>query len=169
MLERCEHSERKMEGAEPKRGTIIWYNERKGYGFVKVGDEEVFLHHSVLDEFDVETVYSGDIISFDLQVNGRGTMISAVYGIERQKARTAAEDELPAENEIKGIVKFFNINKGYGFIDIGEDERDVFVHLRTLRECGVHNLREGQKLLLMVDDEGKGPHATSIRVIQNPR
>ena len=31
-------------------------------------------------------------------------MISAVYGIERQKARTAAEDELPAENEIKGIV-----------------------------------------------------------------
>lgn len=156
-----------MKGGEPHKGIIIWYNERKGYGFVKVGEEEVFLHHSVLDEFDVETVYSGDIMTFDLEVNGRGTMISTIYGIERQKAQTATEDEIPGENEVRGIVKFFNINKGYGFIEIGENQRDVFVHLRTLRECGVHNLKEGQHLLLKIDDEGKGPHATNIRVIQH--
>lgn len=158
-----------MEGSEPKKGTIIWYNEKKGYGFVKVGDDEVFLHHSVLDEFDIETVYSGDVMTFDLEVNGRGKMISTIYGIERQKVQTATEDELPGENEIKGVVKFFNINKGYGFIEVGDDARDVFINLRTLRECGVHTLREGQLLLLTVDDEGKGPHATNIRIIQTAK
>jgi len=49
---------------------------------------------------------------------------------------------------------------------VGESERDVFVHLRTLRNCGIHNLKEGQTLLIVVDDEGKGPQAKGVRLIQ---
>ncbi len=49
-------------------------------------------------------------------------------------------------------------------MDIGADKRDVFVHLRTLRNCGIHNLTEGQQILLHVSDEGKGPQATEVRL-----
>ena len=65
-----------------------------------------------------------------------------------KKAATATDDCELLENEVRGIVKFFNIEKGYGFIDVGQTERDVFVHLHTLRNCGIHNLREGQNLLV---------------------
>ena len=34
---------------EVSEGQLVWYNERKGYGFVRIGDEEVFLHRSTLD------------------------------------------------------------------------------------------------------------------------
>ena len=34
-----------------KDGELVWYNERKGYGFVKIDDNEVFLHRSTLDRF----------------------------------------------------------------------------------------------------------------------
>ena len=70
---------------------------------------------------------------------------------------------------MRGIVKFFKIEKGYVFIDVGQAERDVFVHLRTLRNCGIHNLRDGQNLLVVIGDEGKGPQATGVRIIQNSR
>jgi len=155
-----------MVSLEQGNDRIIWYNERKGYGFVKFGDNEVFLHHSALDEFGIETVYAGDDIVADVIENSRGAMISSVYAVQRQKAAIATEDCELQENEIRGIVKFFNIEKGYGFIEVGESERDVFVHLRTLRNCGIHNLKEGQTLLIVVDDEGKGPQAKGVRLIQ---
>ena len=158
-----------MLSIEQGTGKIIWYNERKGYGFVKFGEDEVFLHHSALDEFGIETVYAGDDIVADVTENGRGAMISNVYAVQRQKAATATDDCELLENEVRGIVKFFNIEKGYGFIDVGQTERDVFVHLRTLRNCGIHNLREGQNLLVVIGDEGKGPQATGVRIIQNSR
>lgn len=40
-----------MTDKEVKGGEVIWYNERKGYGFVKIDDTEVFLHRSTLDRF----------------------------------------------------------------------------------------------------------------------
>ena len=36
---------------EVSEGKLVWYNERKGYGFVRIGEEEVFLHRSTLDRF----------------------------------------------------------------------------------------------------------------------
>ena len=36
-----------------KEGELIWYNDRRGYGFVKIDDTEVFLHRSTLDQFSL--------------------------------------------------------------------------------------------------------------------
>ena len=36
---------------EVSEGKLVWYNERKGYGFVRIADEEVFLHRSTLGRF----------------------------------------------------------------------------------------------------------------------
>ena len=69
--------------------------------------------------------------------------------IERVKPKSVPVDAELRENEVKGVVKFFNTYKGYGFVDIK--------HLRTLRNCGIHNPTEGQQILLHVSDEGKGP------------
>jgi cold shock protein len=44
----------------------------------------------------------------------------------------------------KGTVKFFNVDKGYGFIEPDDGSGDVFVHVTTLQRCGMTSLRQDQ-------------------------
>lgn len=46
----------------------------------------------------------------------------------------------------KGIVKWFNRNKGYGFIQPEEPGNDVFVHISALESSGIQDLKEGQTI-----------------------
>ena len=45
-----------------------------------------------------------------------------------------------------GVVKFFNDQKGYGFIQPEDGQKDVFVHVTALQRAGIDNLQEGQKV-----------------------
>ena len=45
-----------------------------------------------------------------------------------------------------GTVKWFNAQKGYGFIQPDDGSKDVFVHISAVERSGIGNLREGQKL-----------------------
>jgi CspA family cold shock protein len=45
-----------------------------------------------------------------------------------------------------GIVKFYNTQKGFGFIQPDSGGKDVFVHATALERAGIHSLREGQKV-----------------------
>ena len=51
---------------EVKNGEVIWYNERKGYGFVKIDGAEVLLHRSTLDRFGLIRLLTGDQVSVSL-------------------------------------------------------------------------------------------------------
>ncbi|HXW30102.1 MAG TPA: cold-shock protein [Xanthobacteraceae bacterium] len=45
-----------------------------------------------------------------------------------------------------GTVKWFNVQKGFGFIQPDDGGKDVFVHISAVERAGMSNLREGQKL-----------------------
>ena len=45
-----------------------------------------------------------------------------------------------------GTVKFYNDQKGFGFIQPDDGQKDVFVHATALERAGIQNLREGQKV-----------------------
>jgi CspA family cold shock protein len=47
---------------------------------------------------------------------------------------------------ITGTVKFFNITKGFGFIQPEDGSKDAFVHATALERAGIHSLTEGQKV-----------------------
>ena len=122
---------------------MIWYNERRGYGFARFDKDKIFLHHSALTRFRLETVYPGDQLSVYLAENECGPVIREMLAVERAKPLYVSTDTEIQAHEVKDVVKFFNARKGYDFVNIGENERDVFVHLRTLRNCGIHHLTEG--------------------------
>jgi len=60
-----------------------------------------------------------------------------------------------------GTVKFFNIQKGFGFITPDEGGKDLFVHANNL-EGGAQSLNEGQKVEYVQGEGRKGPEATEV-------
>jgi CspA family cold shock protein len=65
-----------------------------------------------------------------------------------------------------GVVKWFNGQKGYGFIQPDDGGKDVFVHISAVERAGLHNLAEGQKISfeLKVDPKRGKSNADNLRV-----
>ena len=65
-----------------------------------------------------------------------------------------------------GTVKFFNTERGYGFIKPDDGGRDVFVHVTAVERAGLKSLTEGQRISFDVepDKKGKGPKAVNLVV-----
>ena len=62
-----------------------------------------------------------------------------------------------------GTVKWFNAEKGYGFIAPEDGSPDVFVHFSAIQQEGYKSLDEGQKVEFEVTDGPKGPQASNVR------
>ncbi|MCP4436748.1 MAG: cold-shock protein [Actinomycetia bacterium] len=65
---------------------------------------------------------------------------------------------------VNGTVKFFNNEKGYGFIS-REGEDDVFVHFSNIAGDGYRSLEEGQAVEFEVGPGRKGPEALNVRAV----
>lgn len=64
-----------------------------------------------------------------------------------------------------GVVKWFNSNKGYGFVQSEQDGKDVFIHITALERAGITNLQEGQRISYeLATNKGK-TSAVNIKVL----
>ncbi|MBR3116541.1 MAG: cold shock domain-containing protein [Bacilli bacterium] len=61
----------------------------------------------------------------------------------------------------KGIIKWFNNEKGYGFIN-GKDDEDIFVHYTSIKTSGFKTLSEGQEVEYVLIKTDKGLQATNV-------
>lgn len=64
-----------------------------------------------------------------------------------------------------GTVKWFNMQKGFGFIQPEEGGADVFVHISAVERSGMGNLKEGQKLSFELQSERGKTSATNLRAL----
>jgi CspA family cold shock protein len=82
----------------------------------------------------------------------------------RARRRSAGERSFPMA--MTGTVKFFNGERGYGFIKPDDGGRDVFVHITAVERAGLKDLTEGQRITFEVepDKKGKGPKAVDLVV-----
>lgn len=70
-------------------------------------------------------------------------------------------------NQMNGTVKWFNSEKGFGFIQPEDGGKDVFVHFRQINRTGYGqvNLEEGQKVSFQIGEGNKGPQAENVTII----
>lgn len=61
-----------------------------------------------------------------------------------------------------GKVKWFNQEKGYGFITNNEDGKDVFVHFSAINQEGYKSLEEGQEVSFEIVESDRGPQAQNV-------
>ena len=64
----------------------------------------------------------------------------------------------------QGTVKWFNEEKGFGFIPV-EGEKDVFVHFSSIQKEGFKTLKEGDKVEFSVEEGARGPQAANVVVL----
>jgi CspA family cold shock protein len=64
-----------------------------------------------------------------------------------------------------GTVKWFNVTKGYGFVQPDDGSKDVFIHISKLEEKGIRDLQEDQKISYDIEDNRGKTSATNIELI----
>ena len=67
--------------------------------------------------------------------------------------------------KMNGLVKWFNADKGFGFISPVDGSKDLFVHFSAIQSGGFKTLNEGQKVEFTIEDGQKGPSAGNVYAI----
>jgi cold shock protein len=168
-----QHSHDKV--SAPLEAQVMWFNADKGFGFVKAIDgSEAYLHVRELEGAGKSSVSVGTDLTVRIKEGPKGLHVSQVLEIkhpiaqpalpDREARRPTARAEMNApEEEGAGTVKFYNPDKGFGFIGLEGGEKDVFVHASVLNRSGLGVLTQGQKVRLMY---AKGPKGLEARTVQ---
>ena len=152
------------ENRERFQGKVKWFSEKRGYGFVQINNEEVFIHRTTLQAFGIAKLQNEDIVTVSLIESERGHIVDLLYGVERPPIPPELMSDFPEDDEVIADLKFFNNHKGYGFIVTEGIEEDIFIHFRILEQNGFSVLEQGQKLLVRLEDGDRGKQVTTIRI-----
>jgi CspA family cold shock protein len=93
-----------------------------------------------------------------------GTFRSRLWPFHEQRARRHLRTHSKETSMAIGTVKFFNMAKGFGFIQPEDGSRDVFVHITALQAAGLTTLREGQRVAFEITTERGKSAATNLKL-----
>lgn len=145
---------------------VKWFNPTKGFGFVQPSDgsPDAFMHVSVVERSGHNTLPQGATIICDLCAGQKGPQVAAVHRVESMP-EAPPHDEGGEASEADGTVKFYNGEKGFGFVVPDGGGKDVFVSARVLERAGIRHLEPDQRLRMMIRMGQKGPMADSVELI----
>ena len=89
----------------------------------------------------------------------------ALIGVRQQSRVVRCDLEMLGDVMTQGTVKWFNGEKGFGFIEVDGGGADVFVHYSAIESTGFRSLDEGQRVEFDTKPGRKGPQADNVRAI----
>lgn len=152
---------------------VLWFNAGKGFGFVKLADgAEAHLHIRVLEAAGRTDIPDGTCLKVNVEEAPRGRQVVKVVEIGNHSPKAAAADRVAGKETIasdaqpdsEGTVKWYNSEKGFGFIAPENGDKDVFVHATALTRSGLSVLEEGQRVVFQSAQGKKGMEVRSIRL-----
>jgi len=160
----------------PVHAVVKWFKPERGFGFVELtdGSGDAFLHATVLERNGIAAVQPGETLEVRVAPGQKGPQVTEVLSVDSSTAAPAAprRSAYPAANrpsletavEEVGTVKWFNAQKGFGFIVREGGGKDAFVHASVLERSGIGTLAEGQRVLIDIAEGRKGPEAVRVRL-----
>ncbi|CAG0961722.1 Cold shock-like protein CspE [Rhizobiaceae bacterium] len=150
---------------------VLWFNAAKGFGFVKLPDgAEAYLHIRVVEAAGRTDLPEGTQLKVMVEDAPRGRQVVNVLDIQDPRAPASVRrlddrtDGTDGQLEIEGSVKWYNSEKGFGFISPDNGAKDVFVHATGLTRSGLSLLEEGQRVVFQSAQGKRGMEVRSIRL-----
>ncbi|WP_456923375.1 cold-shock protein [Geodermatophilus sp. SYSU D00705] len=180
-------------GGGRSTGTVSWFNAEKGFGFITPddGSADVFVHFSAIaDTGGYRSLDEGQRVEYEATQGQRGPQAEDVRpegGSGGGRGRdTGYRDSGYRDSGYRdsgprgggaprggggggsstGTVKWFNAEKGFGFIEPDDGGPDVFVHFSAIADQGGYrSLDEGQRVQYEASPGQRGPQADSVQGI----
>jgi CspA family cold shock protein len=163
----------------PVHGVVKWFSPEKGFGFVELSDGsgDAFLHESVLAGSSINSVQPRDTLEVRVGPGHKGPHVTEVLSVNSNTATapprpgtnfrspTSSGQSSEASVEATGTVKWFNTDKGYGFIARDSGAEDVFVHISAVERSGLTGLSEGDRVIVDIAEGRKGLEAAKVRLV----
>lgn len=177
------------EGSKPvsqasAKGKVKWFNPTKGYGFVTLDTGgDAFCHASALQATGHADVPPGTTIVCDLADSQRGLQVVTVHSVDMSTAEAPARsprrdfgggygggggyrDHGAASGPmVEGKIKFFNDQKGFGFVMPDNGSGDIYLHASALRRSGVQAVEPDQRIRYTTRQGNKGVEVDRVEII----
>ena len=174
------------------KGRIKWFNATKGYGFVTLDNGgDAFCHASALQATGHAELPPGAGIVCDLADSQRGLQVVTVHTVDLSTAEAPAprgprrefgggdrfnnggghfsggghRDSAPSGPMVEGKIKFFNDQKGFGFVMPDSGNGDIYLHASALRRSGVQVVEPDQRIRFSTRQGNKGVEVDKVELI----
>lgn len=160
-------------------GLVKWYDAVKGYGFVvpRDGGSDVMVHASCVRAFGKVALSEGANVTLVAQEGPRGLQAQRLVEVIEPETGIPmpgfAEESRPTEflgQEADAgplepaRVKWFDKQKGFGFVNVFGRNEDVFVHMETVRRCGFQDLASGEGMAVRTFKGPRGLMVAEVRL-----
>jgi CspA family cold shock protein len=154
---------------------VKWFNPEKGFGFVELSDGsgEAFLHVRQVEAAGHKGLESGTTLVVKVGPGQKRPQVTEIISVDTSTAEPEptrrpprAWPGIPRQGggaaDVMGTVKWYDPAKGFGFIAVEGESKDLFVHVSALERAGLGALEQGQAVRVSVVEGHKGREVGTI-------
>jgi CspA family cold shock protein len=163
---------------------VKWFNPEKGFGFVALtdGSGEAFLHIRQVEAAGYTALESGTTLVVRVGAGQKGSQVNEILSVDvstaapepprrgiqgraGQSGGSARSSTIRPEQSpptIPGTVKWFDPVKGYGFVTVEGESKDLFLHISVVERAGLGVLAQGQTVRVAVMEGRRGREVGAI-------